>query len=129
MESNKKYSRCSTHNTHTKLRRILSVFAFAIAPSVSLASWDGIVTGQIATLEVSVRDGENFGFRVSLDSGQQPCQNGITSAYMNISDNNYEAAASMLLAAKMSAASVTLYSTINPINGYCHLGHIVLAES
>ncbi|MFL0811434.1 MAG: hypothetical protein K6L76_13530 [Agarilytica sp.] len=91
------------------------------------SSWDGTVTGEIRKLDVVVNDGNNAGFRIELVNNPALCGNEQTWAYINKSDENYQVAVSVLLAAKMAKNPVSLYTKKNTSwNDYCHVGYVVL---
>lgn len=106
----------------------LTVSLFLLLLSVNVFSaWDGTVTGKIDHVDVAVQNGNNAGFRVHLVGAPKMCGNEHTWAYVNKSDDNYQTAVSVLLAAKMSEKTVTIYSNLNSNWGdYCQIGYVVL---
>jgi len=108
-----------------KSRVIVFVMLSVLSQSV-FAAWDGSVTGEIKTIEVTA--GENYGFRVILTGNPQLCGNSHTWAYIKESDSNYQTYVSVLLAAKMGNKKVQLLTTKETSSGneYCHIGYMRL---
>ena len=107
------------------MKRLYIFWALFLVQLSAYASWDGTVAGKISTIDVVPINGENFGFRVSLVGNQALCGNSNAWAYINKSDDNYQTAVSVLLAAKMSEKEVVLYSN-QATNNYCHIGYVSL---
>lgn len=108
----------------TYTRRLIVLFiAFY---SFATAAWDGMITGKIQNIDVT--GGQNYGFRISLVNTPPLCGSGHAWAYLNDTDSNYETFVSVLLAAKLSDRSVTIYTNKETISGnnYCKIGYIVL---
>lgn len=91
-----------------------------------LASWDGVISGKINTIDVA--PGQNYGFRVSLLNSPKICGNNHKWAYLNESDSNYQTFVSVLLTAKMADKEIVLHTNHETSSGqsYCHIGYIVL---
>lgn len=83
------------------------------------SAWDGDKTGKITQIEVSA--GTSYGFRIRLDGSGAMCASHAW-AYMNITWDNYDAAASLLISAWLAGKTVRIYSNLT--NGYCEIGHI-----
>jgi hypothetical protein len=83
-------------------------------------AWDGNVTGTIFTLDVT--DGDNYGLRVTLNSGATLCNGGGNIAYLNETDSNYNLYAAALLMARAQNMTVTLYT--NLVGGQCKIGYL-----
>lgn len=94
--------------------------------SFTAQAWDGMITGKIQNIDVT--GGQNYGFRISLVNTPPLCGSGHAWAYLNDTDSNYETFVSVLLAAKLSDRSVTIYTNKETISGnnYCKIGYIVL---
>lgn len=94
------------------------------ATTLAANAWDGIVTGNIASIDVT--GGNNYGFRVALEGTPALCGNAHTWAFVNESDSNYQTFVAVLLAAKAAKQNVTLFTnkTGNEPDGYCHIGYI-----
>lgn len=106
----------------SKIKYILALIVFSCPV---FAAWDGTVNGKIKQIDVETKNGDNAGLRVTLENNPSLCGNQYTWAYINKSDGNYQAAVSVLLAAKMAGTSVTLYANKNAgWNDYCHIGYI-----
>ncbi len=107
--------------------KLSTVFLISIISTNALASWDGVISGKINTIDVA--PGQNYGFRISLKGGPQLCGNTHKWAYLNESDSNYQTFVSVLLAAKMADKEIIIYSNHETASGqsYCHVGYIVLA--
>lgn len=90
--------------------------------SQHVAAWDGSITGQIHTIEVT--HGSNLGFRVSLVGLPILCAGGQPWAYLNETDSNYKTYVAVLLLARAQSSPVVLY--MNREGSYCHIGHIQL---
>ena len=104
---------------------ILIIRVFLI-PLTTNAAWDGSTAGKVKQVDVAPLDGNNRGFRVVLEGNPALCNNENQWAYVNQSDDNYQVTVSALLAAKMSGTEVTIFTTINPSDGYCHMGYVIL---
>lgn len=103
---------------------IMAVVALSMYPATAFA-WDGIITGRIANVEVTV-DGENYGYRVWI-AGQPACGTGSpTWSYLNRSASNYDAMVSMLTASFLNGKPVTLY--ITKVGQYCQIGHAIFSS-
>jgi hypothetical protein len=114
-----------TRKPMNTLFRILFTFSLVLPFNVS-ASWDGVASGIIDTIQVT--SGQNYGFRVSLKGNAKLCGNDHSWAYLNESDSNYKSYISVLLAAKMADKTVSLYANQEKSSGknYCHIGHLAL---
>jgi hypothetical protein len=100
---------------------ICAAVAALILSSPSYA-WDGAVSGKI--IEVHVTAGENYDFRIYLDSGAM-CGNVHAWAYVNKSNPNYEAYVSTITYAFASGRNVTVYSN-RDTNGYCKIEYVAV---
>lgn len=102
-------------------KRIVPLLTFL---SFSSFAWDGVVSGNIASIDVTA--GNNYGFRVALEGAPALCGNSHTWAFLNESDSNYQTFVSVLLAAKAAKQNVTLYAnrTAGDPIGYCHILYI-----
>lgn len=87
--------------------------------------WEGAVHGQIGSFDVA--PGNNYGVRIILKTAVPMCGSTSTWAYVNEADSNYKVFSGALLAAKLSGASVTIYSTRDADTGFCHIGYISVA--
>jgi len=85
-------------------------------------SWDGVVTGTIG--KMSIADGNNYDLRLNINGATDIC-NGNDWAYLNHSDDNYKTYLSVLLTAKATKQTVSVFTTGNSA-GYCHIGYLVL---
>ena len=109
----------------------IAIMLFFCASSELAFSWDGSVVGKIAQIDVA--SAENYGFRVTLKPSSDGTKNSIcgnhTWGYLNKSSSNYETFVSVLLAAKMSQGTVTIYTNAETRsgNGYCHIGYIAIS--
>lgn len=98
---------------------MMAAAALSMFPNSAFA-WDGVLTGRITNVEVSV-NGENYGFRVHF-AGQQACGTGSPSwSYLNKSATNYDAMVSMLTSSFLNGKPVTLYTT--KVGQFCEIGH------
>jgi hypothetical protein len=107
------------------MKGIFLVLVFSLF-STSGYAWDGYVTGKITTVDVA--GGANYAFRVTLEGAPTLCNSNHTWAYINTSNSNYQTYVAVLLAAKMSGSTVTIYSNQEQSsgNGYCRIGYISL---
>lgn len=106
-------------------RRLAEVFAFAamVLSTKTASAWDGAVTGQIAGADVT--DGPGYEFRIDLQGSPGLCGTGGSHwAYVSRESPNYQAYVATLLAAKLSGAQVTVYTTRDPGTGYCRVGYV-----
>ena len=109
------------------MKKIIYILVLATLSCPVFAAWDGTVTGKIKQIDVEALNGNNAGFRVALEGKPSLCGNQHTWAYVNRSDDNYQTAVSVILAAKMAGTPVTLYTNKNAgWSDYCHIGYIVL---
>lgn len=106
------------------MREINFLFVLLSCPFIVSANWHGSVTGKIKTVDVA--DGNNYGFRVTLNGSPKLCGNEHTWAYINEADSNYQTFVAVLLAAKAAQFDVRLFTTRknNTANGYCRIGYI-----
>ena len=107
------------------MKKLIIFLAFSFASLMVEANWDGTVTGKIKNIDVVSTNGDNFGFRLALVDNPSLCGNNNTWAYINKSDDNYDAVVSVLLAAKMAEREVILYSN-QASASYCHIGYVTL---
>jgi hypothetical protein len=86
--------------------------------------WDGHRMGKLTSIDVT--GAQNFGFRISLEGNPTLCSLGSTQqaswAYINKSNDNYQAYIGLLTAAMFAGKSVDVYS--NFVNGACEIGYI-----
>lgn len=92
--------------------------------SCTILAWDGSVAGKIHSIEVT--QGNNFGFRITLEGAPKFCGNENSWAFLNELDSNYQTYVSVLLAAKAAKLDVIIYSTRENVSGYCRIGHILV---
>ena len=108
------------------MKKILLYFVVClsiISAQVSIVNaWDGETGGQIQQIDVT--EGPNYGFRVTLQGLPPLCSQGTYWAYINDTDSNYKVYVAVLLAAKASNSTVTLY-TYNGGAG-CRIGYMTL---
>lgn len=108
------------------MKQIYRLFMAICAACVftSASAWDGIVSGKVSQLEVTA--GGNYGVRVTVTNapGGLMCTGGATWAYLNETDSNYKVYVSVLLMARATGASVSVYST--RVGAYCQIQYLVL---
>lgn len=98
----------------------VAFFASLIAlVSTPAMAWDGVTTGKIGGVDV-VTDGQNYGYRIYMD-GKPMCGTSEAWAYVNRSDNNYDAMVSLLTASYLNGKIVTVYTNKN--GPYCAIGY------
>ncbi len=98
-----------------------------ILMSLNAYAWDGAASGTIKYIDIAPNDTRTF--RVILEGNPAPalCGSALDWAYLHPDDVGYASTVSILLAAKMSKASVTLYANANPNdNNYCKIGYVRL---
>ncbi len=101
----------------------ISLLIVAFFTSLNVAAWDGWETGVITSVEVT--GAENYGFRIGFKGWPAMCGTGSPGwAYINKSNDNYQAYVSTLLAVALSGKKVIVYTNKNPANGQCQIGHI-----
>lgn len=105
--------------------RILAIVLMLFSP-IAFSSWDGAITGKIATIDVVAGNGDNYGFRVKLVDNPKLCGTDVNWAYINESDGNYQVTAGLLLAAKLAYKEIVLYSKKTDPEGYCRIGYVIL---
>lgn len=119
-----------------------SVLAAGLFVPATSYAWDGVTTGAVAAIHVT--DGTNFGFRVQL-AGTPPPQmctvpsnsskDNASEAFLNEKDSNYKTYVAMLMMAKATGATVTIFTTSETYTGtdangnaalftMCHIGYI-----
>lgn len=109
------------------MQRNILFFLIYMISFQAVAAWDGVVTGTIRQVDVAALNGDNAGFRVTLDNSPTLCGNEHHWAYINKSDDNYQATVSVLLAAKMSGRSVGIHSNKDGSSSdYCHIGYVIV---
>lgn len=100
---------------------ILFASTFVIMSSAS--AWDAATTGLIAGADVT--DGPAYAFRIDLQGSPALCGAGSQSwAYVSHDNPNYQSYVGVLLAAKLSGAYVTVYTTRDAGSGYCRIGYV-----
>lgn len=106
------------------MKKILFI-ALSLFATCSTFAWDGNKTGKIAALDVT--GAQNFGFRLSLEGSPVMCANGGNQAgwaYINKTNDNYQAYVSLLTAAMFAGKTVGIYS--NFVGGSCEIGYITV---
>lgn len=87
-------------------------------------AWDGNRNGKISVIDVT--GAQNYGFRLLLEGNPILCSlsssQQATWAYLNKSNDNYQAYVGLLTAAMFAGKSVSIYS--NFVNGACEIGYI-----
>lgn len=104
----------------TILKKILLLSVAFFSASLH-ANWHGANSGIIHSIDVT--QANNYGIRVTLEGGAKLCGNANSFAYLNKSDDNYQAYLSVLLAAKFAKSVVVIYAN-RDANGYCQIGYI-----
>lgn len=115
----------------------ISIFAAGlVAPATSSAyDWPGIETGTIGQIHVS--PGDNYGFRVYFTDGRKMCRpvagrttDGAANwAFLNDTDSNYKVYVAMLMMAKATGSTVTIYTNNEPYGTdgtMCRIGYVVV---
>lgn len=108
---------------------MMKLFGFIIATFLTsfshpVLAWDGVFTGKVAQIDL-VSSGTNYGFRVYLENLPAICTGGPNWAYINSTEDNYQAIASALLLAYSSGKTVTIYSNLQS-TGYCKIEYVTL---
>ena len=91
-----------------------------------IAAWDGDVAGKVKQIQIT--DGNNYGFRITLEGTPKLCGNEHSWAYVNESDSNYSVYVSVLIAAKAAKQDIRIYTNRKDgsADGYCHIGHVYI---
>ncbi|WP_421144900.1 hypothetical protein [Aeromonas dhakensis] len=107
-------------------KSVYFLFGLSLLSFSSLA-WDGATSGKISKIDVA--PASNYGFRVYLDGDKKLCGNANSWAYINGSDSNYNTFVSVLLSAKASNATITIYANQEKQSGeaYCQIGYISMS--
>lgn len=100
-------------------RALTTLVLAAVATAAGSQQWDGSVTGKITALDVT--NAENFGFRIFI-GGQQMCAGGGNFAFINKSNDNYNAYLSVLMLAKATDKTVVVFSKL--VAGQCEVGYV-----
>jgi hypothetical protein len=87
-------------------------------------SWGGVASGKIA--EIHATGGGNLPFRVYLTGAPVLCTNGMAEGYLDDTDPNYKVYVAALMMAKLTGATVTLYSDVGLFNR-CRIGYVVVS--
>ncbi len=106
------------------MKNLLAI-ALLLIPSVVFGAWDdgtAVKSGVISRIDVTT--GTNYGFRVYLDGDPVMCRGGDRWAYLNETDSNYSVYISVLLAAKATGSTVTIYSNTLSGSTHCNIGYI-----
>lgn len=98
--------------------KILAIIFLMMNVSISLAFWDGSVTGKVGRLEVT--NGDNYGLRIYLKENPKLCNNSTTWGYIDPSNSNYDIYVSLITASKFADATVTLHTT-QTSSGLCEI--------
>jgi hypothetical protein len=101
-------------------RVAMALLAISAAP---VQAWDGQAIGTISTVEIA--GATNFAFRITITGVSTMCAGGPNWAYLNEADSNYKVYVATLLAARAQGSTVYVYTNLE--NGYCRIGHLIVA--
>jgi len=106
------------------ISRVLALLIATLFPLHAL-SWGGVVSGKVA--EIHATAAGNLPFRVYLVGAPVLCAGGMAEGYLDDADPNYKVYVAVLMMARLTGATVTLYSDVGAYSR-CKIGYVVVSS-